>query len=245
MTDAIADTPELAVELAGRITAGLLRATKAFAPSVELADGKRAHQEVTLLDGVLYVGTDRAACTAAVRLRLSEFAKKKSPLRQALAAVEGAVCASVCYGPASLWLRTHGKTVREGRAGPGGILLAVAPGLVELDLAPTPGGLAYAAAVAAAIRDRVGALLAGPFPMPALDGDTAVLRVMADGAEAGPFLLVGTGALAQLRLKVAMLPKGGPAAVSVHEGPHGDRVVRVRTEGAEFEADQYFRVLAL
>ncbi len=238
--------PELLKELAKRVIPGLLRVVKAFAPTIEDSDGKKLHHEVTLLNGQLCVGSDRAVHTAVVQVRLSQFCKKKSALRDALVLIEDKVSLTLSYKTVTDWVKTHAETLREASVGPEGIRLTVAPRIVELCLAPSSDGKLYNQGILQAINDRVGNPLSGPWTLPDIpDGSGCItLVVTPSGVRLSPFLELG-GAVAQLRLKAGMLPKGEQVEVRVFEGPHGDRIVHLQTDTTEYLANQYFRVLAL
>jgi len=234
-----------AKEMAKRIVPGILKVVKAFCPTVDGADGKKAHLDATILDGVLYVGSDRSPCLSEVELRPHEYAKKKSRLRQDLApgGPGGSLSATLNYGAASLWLKAHADNVGSASYGPDGLSLAVGT-LVRHRMTVTPGGEAYARGIRDTIASRVGPVVAGPFPLPALRPEQPVLALTEDEATTAPTLVSGAG-LIQLRIRTEMLPKGDDVTVAAHRDTLGELVMVVQTVAPEYTARQYFRVLEL
>lgn len=241
------EVPELAEEFAARVVAGALKAARAFVPTRENLEGKKEHCNVPILNGVLYVGTDLSPYMATVQLRLAEMCKKRGELRPAIAAIEDRICAVANYGVSSPWLKLHTKNARSAYAGPDGLKLVVARGVVELDLALPPYLREYALKVKAIIESRVreDLLVAGPFPLP--DGEPAtsyVLNVDDSGVTYAERLVKGFSGVAQLKIKAGFLPKG-ESTVFVYEDPLGGRIVQIKTDAPTFVSNQYFRTLVV
>jgi hypothetical protein len=244
------DDPEVASEVAGRVTGGVLKVIRTFVPTRENEEGHREHWDTPILDGVLYAGTDRALCITVVRFHLEELCKKKSTvLRAALVETQDQLCTSVNYGSASPWLKAHEKNVRSASLGEGGIRLTVVPRLVELFLPLNGAGRTYAEGVRETVSARVleAARLAGPFPLPdpPLGSDTVTLVLTSNRVRYESALRAAAPGEIQLRLRPGSFPLGLGAMCGAYKDPLGEHIVELAFRAPAFDARLYFRVLAL
>ena len=240
------DNPELACELAKRIVGGLIKTARAYVPTRKTEDDKKEYVDVSILEGVIYIGTDHSLCAAAIRPNLSALCKKKSPLREAVGALGSNYSARLNYGTVSPWLKAHEKNVRSARIGPRGVHLEVAAGIVELDLSPTSESEAYARRVAEMLRTRIseGNVVHGPFRLEGSgDTDMTILVVDENGARYVNRIDPASRSF-QLRFRPQLLP-GGPCDVRLYRDTLGEMIVRFTTEEETMHIEQYFRALHL
>ena len=239
------DNPEIAEEFAKRVVGGALKAARSFVPTYENMEGKRVHHTVAIENGVLYVSPRQAAYIAQVRLKFDEMCKKRGPLRALMAEHGPQICTVLNYGLASPWLKAQDKNVRHASAGPNGISIAVALGIVELELRPTQESRQLAEEVNGILQQRVlhrEPIVANlPLPQYPETGDSWVLRISNNEAVyASRFVKECEDT--QLLLKSGMMP-AGEITVSVYEDELGGRVVRLNADALLYEADIFYRVL--
>ena len=241
------DVPEVASELAKRVTTGILAAARAYAPTRENSEGKKVHTALPVLDGVMYVGPELGTCVTTVRFELAELCKKRSPLRGALEEVGQSLRACVNYTDHGKWLKIHEKNVRTGELGVNGIGLVVAPGIAELRLKLGADEMARAVAVQSLLAARTDERLRlGPeveVNLADVASDTVVLRVSEDGVDLADMLERDYGGLAQVRIKPSMFPKP-PLTVRVYELDDSSRLLRFSSApAAHLKVEQHIRVL--
>lgn len=240
------EVPELAQEVGKRLVGGLLRLARSYVPTRDNAEGKKEHVDVPILGGAIYIGTDHSPYAAVIRTKLVELCKKKSPLRAAVEQMGDRYSASLNYGTASPWLKTHEKNIVRAEIGPGGIILSVVPGVVELRLSATDSGEAYARGVADMISRRVleENLESGPHPLPGEAPEGAMVLVVSEGGARYERIVDLESPDFQMRFKPGLLP-GSDCLVSMYADPLGGKIVRVTTDEATVHVDQFLRVLDL
>ena len=237
--------PEHAQEFAKRIVGGLLKAARAYVPTRESDEGKKVFCDVSIYDGSVIVGTDQSPFIGVVNINLVELSKKRSPLREPLAIIGNNYNACVNYGIANPWLKLHEKNVKYAEIGPEGIILAVVPGIVELNLSVTQESVDYATSVAQILQDRIAE------PAYSIDvkwdqieavKNASVLRIVDDTIIVSDVIDLDYKGLLQMKMRFKLLPEKD-FTLMLYNDIHDTQIARFLTESNGVNVDQFFRIL--
>lgn len=240
------NTPEATNDFASKIISGILKLVRKYVPTYTNSEDKKVHHDVAIIDGVLYVGSDKSPCIIKVGIKAENLCMKKmKDMKEILSGFP--ITTVVNYGTVNPWLKLHSKKIQKAYVNQDGIKLVVVPGFVELDLGITQAHIDYAEAVDNTIATRVleeNLVFSGRVEqMPELDSEMVVLCITKEGkVKFTDRVTKGFDGILQLRVASKILPVES-MDISVYDDPLGNRIVRIFSEDTTMWCDMLFRVL--